>query len=239
MQLPQLNKISTKAKTASLEELKKEVDAEKVRLKLLQKVPAFGLDNLFADWVFLGFAQYFGDDEVRKVTGYTLSPDYFEIIVNRDPRFRKAYLFLSASSSLYAAMPERSVALMEKGLKSLTPQVPPKSYFIWRYKGMDELLFLGNAQAARQSFEKAAEWAKVYSDPESKSVAAISRQTSEFLVRNPNSRKAQVSGWMLVLTNPVIDDRTRKIAISRIEALGAKVIITPEGGVQVKLPEKD
>ncbi|MBD1880337.1 MULTISPECIES: hypothetical protein [unclassified Coleofasciculus] len=239
LQIPQLNKLSSKAKIASAEELEKEVEAENIRLNLLQKFPDFGFDNLLADWVFLGFAQYFGDDEVRKVTGYTLSPEYFEIIVNRDPRFREAYLFLSASSSLYAALPERSVALMEKGLKSLTPQVPPKSYFIWRYKGMDELLFLGNAQAARQSFEKAVEWAKVYSDPESKSVAEISRQTSEFLVRNPNSRKAQVSGWILVLTNPVIDDRTRKIAISRIEALGGKVIITPEGGVQVQLPEQD
>jgi hypothetical protein len=74
--------------------------------------------------VFLGFAQYFGDDSARQITGYALSPDYFEIIVDRDPRFREAYLFLSVSSSLYAAMPERSVVLMEKGLKFLKPQDP-------------------------------------------------------------------------------------------------------------------
>nr|WP_242040845.1 hypothetical protein [Coleofasciculus sp. FACHB-1120] len=238
LQIPQLNKLSSKAKIASAEEIEKEVEAEKIRLNLLQKFPNFGFDNLFAGWVFLSFAQYFGDDEVRKVTGYTLSPNYFEIIVDRDPRFREAYLFLSASSSLYAAMPERSVALMEKGLKSLTPQVPPRSYYVWRYKGIDELLFLGNPQAARQSFEKAAEWASTYSDSESKIVVEISRQTSEFITRNPNSQKAQVAGWTMVLQNAV-DDRTRKKAISRIEELGGKVIITPEGQVKVQLPERD
>jgi hypothetical protein len=42
----------------------------------------------------------------------------------------------------------------------------------------------------------------------------------------------------MVLQNAV-DDRTRKIAISRIEALGGKVVVTPEGEVGVQLPEKD
>jgi hypothetical protein len=238
LQVPQLNKLTAKTKTASLEELKKEVEAEKLRLNLLQKVPNFGFNNLVADWVFLGFAQYFGDDPARQITGYNISPDYFEIIIDRDPMFREAYFFLSGSSSLYAGMPEKSVELMEKGLKSLTPQTPPKSYYVWRYKGTDELLFLGDAQAARKSFEKAAEWASIYSDLESKNVEAISRQTAQFLARNPNSKSAQVGAWTMVLQNAV-DDRTRKIAVSRIEALGGKVVITPEGGVQVKLPERD
>jgi hypothetical protein len=238
LQVPQLNTLTAKAKTASPEELKKEVEAEKLRLNLLHKVPNFGFNNLVADWVFLGFAQYFGDDSARQVTGYNISPEYFEIIIDRDPRFREAYFFLSGSSSLYAGMPEKSVALMEKGLKSLSPKDPPRSYYVWRYKGTDELLFLGDAQAARKSFEKAAEWASVYADPESQNVAAISRQTAQFLARNPNSKYAQVGAWSMVLQNAV-DDRTRQIAISRIEGLGGKVVVTPEGEVRVQLPEKD
>lgn len=238
LQVPQLNKIMTKAKTALPEQLKKEVRAEEVRLNMLQKLPSFGFENLFAIWVWLGFLPYFGDDIARQQTGYNLSPAYFEIIVYRDPRFLETYLFLSNSISMYAGLPEQSVALMEKGLKSLSPKAPPRSYYVWRYKGTDELLFLGEAQAARQSFEKAAEWASTYSDTESKNVAAISRQTAQFLARNPNSKFAQVGAWTMVLQNAV-DDRTRRIAISRIEALGGKVIITPEGGVQVQLPEQD
>ncbi|MEP0751941.1 hypothetical protein NDA03_06890 [Trichocoleus sp. Lan] len=238
VQLPQLNQLSTKAKTALPEQLNKEVEAEKLRLNLFHKVPGFGFNNLVANWVFLGFAQYFGDDPARQITGYNISPEYFEIIIDRDPRFREAYFFLSGSSSLYAGMPERSVALMEKGLKSLTPQTPPKSYYVWRYKGTDELLFLGDAQAARKSFEKAAEWASTYSDPESQNVVAISRQTAQFLAQNPNSKFAQVGAWTMVLQNAV-DARTRKVAVSRIEALGGKVVITPEGQVKVQLPERD
>jgi hypothetical protein len=99
-------------------------------------------------------------------------------------------------------------------------------------------LFLGNTPAARQSFEKAAEWASTYSDEESKTVAVLSRRTSEFLARNPKSKLAQVVAWTMVL-NTVTDDRTRKIAISRIEALGGKVIITPDGARKVRLPQAD
>ncbi len=238
LQMPQLNLLKSRGDNVSVESLQREVNSEKVRLNLLQKLPTFGFDNLLADWVFLGFLQYFGDDEARSVTGYQLSPEYFEMILNRDPRFLRAYFFLSSSSSLYAGLPERSVAIMEKGLKSLSPQAPPKSYYAWRYKATDELLFLGDAQAARQSFEKAADWASTYPDEESQTVAAISRQTAQFLARNPVSKSAQVTAWSMILTNAV-DDRTRQLAINRIEALGGKVVITPEGAVRLQLPTQD
>lgn len=238
LQLPQLNQLKSRAKNASAEVLQREVESEKMRLNLLQKFPAFGFDNLLADWTFLNFLQYFGDDEARTVTGYQLSPEYFEVIVDHDPRFLKGYFFLSGSTSLYAGLPERSVALMKKGLKSLSPQAPPQSYYVWRYKATDELLFLGDAQAARQSFEKAAEWASTYPDDESQTVAAISRQTAQFLARNPVSKSAQVSAWSMILTN-ALDNRTRQLAINRIEALGGKVVVTPEGAVRLQLPTKD
>jgi len=238
LQVPQLDYLKHKAKTASPAQLKREVAAEQVRLDLLQKLPAFGFDNLLANWILLDFIKYFGDDEVRAVTGYRLSPEYFEVIVDRDPRFLDIYYFLPTAVSIYAAMPEKSVALIAKGLKSLTPKVPPGSYYVWRQKGIDELLFLGDAGSARQSFEKAAEWASVYDDEESKRVAIISRQNAEFLARNPKSKNAQVSAWTMVLTNAV-DLRSRQIAISRIQALGGKVIITPEGKLAVQPPKED
>ncbi len=238
LQVPQLQKIRSHQKTATPQTLEREIHSEKLRLNLLQQMPTFGFDNLTADWVFLNFLQYFGDDEARGKTGYGLSPEYFEVILARDPRFLEAYLFLSTSTSLYAAMPERSVALMEKGLKSLSPTAPQKSYYIWRYKGIDELLFLGNALAAKQSFEMAAKWASFYSDESSKQIEAISRRTSEFIARNPKSKLAQIAAWTMVLNNKV-DNRTRAIAIRRIEALGGQVSITPQGIVQVRPPKKD
>lgn len=238
LQFPRMQKLLLSNKSASLETLQKEIDTEKLRLNLLKKLPTFGYDNLMADWVYLGFLQYFGDDEVRDQTGYSLSPEYFEVILGRDPRFITAYLGLSTSTSIYAGMPERSVELTEKGLKSLSPWVPQRSYYVWRYKGIDELLFLGNYPAAKQSFEMAANWASNHSDEESKQVKAISLGTAKFLNRNPNSKFAQIATWTMVLNNKV-DEKTRKRAINEIEALGGKVITNPNGTTKIKLPEKD
>jgi preprotein translocase subunit SecG len=238
IQLPQLQKLINSKQSASLETLEKEIKSEKTRLNFLQKIPGFGYDNFIADLVYLSFLQYFGDDEIRDKTGYSLSPEYFEVILERDPRFLAAYRSLSISTSLYAAMPERAIALSEKGLKSLSPSVPERSYYIWRYKGVDELLFLGNAKAAQQSFATAANWASKFSDPESQLVANTSQRTAEFLSRNPNSKYAQISTWSMVLNNQV-DERTQKRAIKEIEALGGKVITTPEGNNKIVFPPKD
>ncbi|MEH2162555.1 MAG: hypothetical protein V7K38_16300 [Nostoc sp.] len=238
IQFPQLQKLIDSKKSASLETLKKEIKSEKIRLNLLKKTPSFGYDNFIADLIYLNFSQYFGDDEVRDKTGYSLSPEYFEVILERDPRFLAAYRSLSISTSLYAAMPERAIALSEKGLKSLSPFVPEKSYYVWRYKGTDELLFLGNAHAAQKSFATAANWASNFSDAESQLVAYTSQKTSEFLSRNPNSKYAQISTWSMVLNNQV-DERTRKRAIREIETLGGKVITTPEGINKILFPPKD
>ncbi|MEH1911716.1 MAG: hypothetical protein V7L05_32830 [Nostoc sp.] len=238
IQFPQLQKLINSKQFASLETLEKEIKSEKLRLNFLQKMPSFGYDNFIADLVYLNFSQYFGDDEVRDKTGYSLSPEYFEVILKRDPRFLAAYQSLSISTSLYAGMPERAIALSEKGLKSLSPWVPEKSYYVWRYKGVDELLFLGNAQAAQQSFATAANWANNFSDTESQLIAKTSQRTAEFLSRNPNSKYAQISTWAIVLNNQV-DQRTRKRAIREIEALGGKVITTPEGTHKIVFPPKD
>ncbi|NER30564.1 MAG: hypothetical protein F6J89_23835 [Symploca sp. SIO1C4] len=234
LQLPQLNALKQGTKSATAIALQREVKLERLRLDLLKNIPAFSFDNLLADWVFISFLIYFGDNEARAATDYRLSPEYFEVIIDRDPKFLDAYLFLSASSSLYAGMPERSVALMSKGLESLSPQVPPRSYYIWRYKGIDELLFLGDANSARKSFENAAKWASTYADLESQQVAARSIQTAEFISLNPNSRLAQVSAWSMVLENAV-DERTRNLAINRIEKLGGNIIVTPEGRLRIQL----
>lgn len=241
LQVPQLNQLKRGTQDISTAQLQQQIEAEKVRLNLLQKFPTFGFNNLVADWVFLNFLQYFGDDQVRDKTGYQLSPEYFEIIIDQDPKFLQAYFFLSSSTSIYAGMPQRSVALIEKGLQFLKPQTPPQSYYVWRYKGIDELLFLGDGKSAQHSFEMAAEWASFYDDAESKSVAAISHRTAQFLSRKPDSKIAQVNAWSMVLSNAVKsnDKPSAQLAISRIQALGGQVSISSEGAVRVFLPKQD
>lgn len=236
LQLPQL-KTQKYSSSEFIEKLQRQNESDQLRLQLLKQFPSLGFDNLIADWAFLNFLQYFGDTTARDKTGYSLSPEYFEVILDRDPRFLDAYLALSISSSLYAAMPERTIALMEQSLQSLSPKVPHRAYYIWRYKGTDELLFLGDAEAAQRSFEKAVEWASAYSDPEAKRVEELSWETAQFLSKNPDSKSAQIYAWMSVFKN-VSDERTQQYVINRIQKLGAEIVIDAEGQVQIAMPKE-
>lgn len=238
LQWLQLGKLQASSQTASAEQILRDVEAEKVRLALLQQAPTFGFDNLIADWTFLSFLQYFGDEPARQKTDYSLSPNFFDVILKRDPYFLQAYTFLSTSASLYAGLPERSTSIMKTALQSLKPNVPPDAYIAWRQLGIDQLLFLGDSEAARQSFLTAAQWAAQSSFPGSQEVARSSQQTADFLASNPNSKTAQVAAWVMVLSNAP-DERTRKTAIQKIEALGGKVIENPDGTVGIERPAQD
>ena len=233
--LAQLNS-QTKQTQTKAEYLQKSKQ-EKASLALMKRLPTFGFDNLVADWAFLRFLQYFGDGEARHQTGYALSPDFFEIVVDRDPRFLKPYLFLSTSTSLYAGKAKKTVALMNQGLQFLSPQINPRAYLAWTYKATDELLFLGNTQAAKSSYEKAAQWAKANGDSESQQIGAIMTRTANFLAHNPDSKQAQANAWLMVLSNAV-DDETRQRAITEIQNLGGQVTIE-QNTIQMKFPEQD
>ncbi|MGB3637209.1 MAG: hypothetical protein WBA39_06395 [Rivularia sp. (in: cyanobacteria)] len=235
LQFPRMQELISDKPTNTVEALEREISTEEVRLKFLKKIPTFGYDNLIANWIYLNFLQYFGDDEIRDKTGYGLSPQYFEVILKRDPRFVNAYLALSTSASMYAGMPQKSVKIMNKGLESLNPWVPKDSYYIWRYKAVDELLFLGDYSAASNSFTNASQWASEHSDEQSKRVAYISGKTAEFLQQNPSSKNAQISAWGMVLSHST-DQKTYQRAVRAIEALGGKVISTPQGN-RIQFPK--
>ncbi|WP_017297359.1 hypothetical protein [Nodosilinea nodulosa] len=207
-------------------------------LALAQKMPTFGFDNVVADWFFLRFLQYFGDDEARAKTGYSLSADFFRAIIPNDPYYRRFYLFLSGSVSNFAGQPEQSVALIAQGLKHLTPALPSDGFYIWRYRGVDELLYLGNGKAAQKSFQTAADWARQSPEPDAPLMAENSQRTADFLAQNPLSKQAQVNAWASVLAN-AFDDGTRQKAIARIEALGGKVTISETGEIRLQFPPDD
>jgi tetratricopeptide (TPR) repeat protein len=238
LQGQQLNSIKNREKKLTSVEIQQQLAAEKARLGLIKGLPSFGFDNLVADWQFMDFLQYFGDGEARKQSGYGVAMDYFDIIIDRDPRFLYAYYYLSNTGSLYLGQADRSVALMNQGLKSLSPKVPDRSYYIWRLKGVDELLFLGNVGAARKSMQTAADWARQYPDREGQRVAMISQKTANYLARNPNSKQANFDAWNMVLHN-AIDAAVIKRAIAEIQTLGGKVKMNAKGQFQVEAPKTD
>ncbi len=232
LQKPQVNT----SKKANQQESNRQELKEKTTASFLAKTPNFGYGNLIADWAFLRFLVYFGDSDVRQNTGYSATTNYFKTIVKNDPRFVKAYFYMSPATSIFAGNPQQSTALIEEGLSSIMPQSHPDSYFLWVYKAIDELLFFGDDAAAKASYDNGIEWASYYDDNRSKAVAARMKAMSKFLADNPDSVEAQIGSWFQLLTNAK-DDVTRQRAIDNIERLGGKIKFTPNG-VSVTVPEE-
>ncbi|HAC63706.1 MAG TPA: hypothetical protein DCF68_09250 [Cyanothece sp. UBA12306] len=212
---------------------------EKLQLDVIKGFPSLGFDNLLADWLYLRFIQYFGDGDARNHTGYLLSADYFEIIVKHDPRFVNALLKLDAVTSIFAGEPEKSVKFLDQSLKVTPPKLEGPliaPYYLWIYKAVNELLFLGDVEAAKQSYTMAANWAETYEDETSQRIAANKRNTVQFLATNPTSKIPQIGAWTSVLSGAA-DKKTQERAIAEIQALGGEIIITPEGTLRVRVPE--
>ena len=237
LQTPQLASLKQR-KSLTKAVLRQQEAQLKAQLSIAKTLPTFGFDNLVADWHFIDFIQYFGDTEVRAKAGYGASMEYFEAMLDRDPRFLYAYFYLSSTGSLYAGQPEKSVSLMNSGLKSLSPKVPDRGYYIWRLKAVDELLFLGKVPDARNSMLTAANWARQSPTTEGQNVARLSQNTAAYLARNPNSKQAQFDAWNMVL-GAAVDDFVIKRAIVGIRSTGGKVTISPSGEFKVEAPAKD
>ncbi|WP_155083768.1 hypothetical protein [Cyanobacterium aponinum] len=219
LQKPLLNK--EKIETAQ-DFLRKESITQS-QLDLIHRFPTLGFQNLIADKLFLDFIQYYGNAQARQVTGYGLLPDFYQLIVKRDPRFVTAYLTLDPATSLFAGRPDLSVEYLNFGLKYISPE-QPLAYQIWLFKAIDELLFLGKTEEARKSFEMAAKWAKKANTPQTLAFSQRYAETAEFLKQNPDSKKARASAWLMILGN-ARDDQVRQIALANLEQLGAKITV--------------
>lgn len=215
--------------------VKQEVQQEALRLKMLKSIPSFGFDNLIADWTFLKFLQYFGDDEAREVTGYNLSADYFDIITRRDPRWADIYLFLSTAVSFYQGKPETAIKFIERGTNALSRENNPQAWIVWRTKGLDELLLLGDIPDSMRSHEMAADW--VENTPDGPKLAPLFRATAEYLRRDPDSVPVRFNAWSTVYAQTT-DKLVRQRAKEALVKLGAQVKKDKDGNESFILPPR-
>ena len=193
-----------------------------IALNLRTITPTFGFDNLVADSIYLEFIQYFGDKSGRKATGYSLVPNYFAAIAERDPQFTEAYLTLSTANSMYAGKAEETIKLMDRVLQFNTnPARNP--YSIWILKAIDESTFLGDVRAAKYSYKKAAELALQHNNHRASEIAASSQKKVQFLANQTDTTKTQITAWKSVLPH-VVKENEKQVIRARIRALEAKLI---------------
>ena len=208
---------TTRSKTEYLQQEKESL----IALNLRTITPTFGFDNLVADSIYLEFIQYFGDEPARKATGYSLVPNYFAAIAERDPQFTEAYLTLSTANSMYAGKADKTIQLMDKVLRFNTnPARNP--YLIWILKAADESIFLGDINAARYSYKKAAELALQQDSERASTIVASSQKRVQFLATKPDTTKTQIIAWKSVLPH-VVKENEKQVIRDRIKALEAKL----------------
>ncbi len=222
VQKEEMKRLHTKSEISTTENNTITTEKLQKQLESIKHMPSLGFRNFLANSVFLSFLQYFSGVSERNTASRHLSPMFFEVILSLEPFYKDYYLFLSSSTTLYAAQPQQTVDLMSRGLKAIDPRLIHDSFYIWRYRGVDELLFLGDSQAAKKSFQKSAEWAKLSDLPESELVGTISQQTAEFLKTDPDSQHAQISAWGSILATAV-NDTIRSRAIEQIRSLNESV----------------
>jgi hypothetical protein len=221
------------------ETYKKEQEQFTATAKIRKKIPSLGFNNLIADLTFLKFVGYFGDGEARQVTGYSTVTEYFEDIVNRDPNFIQSHLVMSAANSLFAGRPDKTVYFMNQALETVNPQAPNYPFLLWTYKAADEILFLGDIEAAKHSYETAAQWAKQYQyDVDiSHEMAGRYDKTANFLASNPDPTQAQFGAWMSILSGSQ-DRKTQDYILNKLKGLGAEITIDSDGKLQIKPPSQ-
>lgn len=198
----------------------------------LKNLPTLGLRNLFANYEFIRFLLYFGNEDIRH-TGYSSSPELLESVIHKEPYFMDFYLFLSQSTTIYAGRPDKTIQIMNEGISRIDNQYPDDGYRVWRYKGIDELLFLNNIQEAQASYEKAGILGSQSSEPSIQAVGRRSLQTASFLSKNPDSRQARISAWSNLMTT-TFSDEARQRAAYEIQKLGGEVTFGEGGSISVQ-----
>jgi hypothetical protein len=196
-------------------------DQEILQMKGLKYVPTngFGFNNMIADWAFLRFLQYSGDDNARQITGYRASPAIFDLITKRDPRFQAAYVFSSGTLSYDLGQPELAVEYLQRGTDALDPRIHAGSYHLWVLRGLDELLLLNRIEEARSAYTKAADWAALSPNPEERRDEPVLRRVSNFLASEPDNRTVRYWAWSTVFDQSLVTKNLKTQVRAREELL--------------------
>ncbi|UFP93199.1 hypothetical protein [Gloeobacter morelensis] len=119
-----------------------------------------GYRNLFADWLWLQYVQYFGDRPARLVDGYGRSADYLEAITTLNPRFLFAYAQANYAVAESMGEPARALEILVRGAVT-NPGRPDAlgntgTWYLWRLAGSVTFRHFGDYARAAKYFARAA-----------------------------------------------------------------------------------
>ncbi len=119
------------------------------------KILSLGLGNLWADWYWLQFVQYFGDVQARDQTNFDYCDDYLTLITTLDPQFTGAYAASAYSVAEMQEEPQKALDLMEKGIRLNEGKKLTYLWYLYQRAAGVSFLYLKDTRKAAQYLEKA------------------------------------------------------------------------------------
>ncbi|MDX2272679.1 MAG: hypothetical protein NW237_12155 [Cyanobacteriota bacterium] len=198
---------------------------------LASVLQGLGYGNLASGWLWLEFIQYYGDVRIRSQKGYDLADDYLDKMTQADPRFLLAYRIASLVLAYRAAEPDEAVALLDRATQYITPDwIPEEAWKLYVDRALLNFLFLGDPEAAKQDYFKAAEWyEKLYPG-----YGNQWRDLGESLANKEHIDRIRFDVWMSVF-NASDDPETREFVFQELLKLG-RVVRLPSGEMRLVPP---
>jgi hypothetical protein len=82
------------------------------------RLVALGYDQLLADFYWLAFVNYVGDDTSRAVDHYKLADKYLDLVTGLDPCFIQPYWFCAFTVGSDQKRPLRANEILERGIRA-------------------------------------------------------------------------------------------------------------------------
>ncbi|MGK7908348.1 MAG: hypothetical protein AB4040_14155 [Synechococcus sp.] len=190
---------------------------------------SLGYRGLTASNLWLSFIQYYGH-EARQEVGYAYVSDFFESIVESEPRFVDAYFLASSAVAIRSGEPDNAVNILEKGLATVTPDWYGDAYRIPHQLASLNFLYLGDVQKSREYYYQAADWYEATYADSRQGWRALGNN----IANNPRSKLAQFNAWMQSFqVNP--DPEIQDYILEKLGELG-EVNRLPDGSIQIIPP---
>jgi tetratricopeptide (TPR) repeat protein len=206
---------------------------EELALDALANLPAFGNRNLIGDFLWLRFAQYFGDTQARAKSGYSLNYRYLKTITDRNPHFENAYRIVNLAVAYRMGRTDLADALLVSGI-----QANPNGYLIWQTRGFLHFLYTGNTAFAVYCFRRNAGLAVAVGGNSQQHWGNYWFAMSKYLEVSKSNAWTRRQIWAEVYANSS-DSSTQALALNQLGKLG--VFLSKDGRMvaryAVQLPE--
>lgn len=185
---------------------------------------ALGYDQLLADFYWLAFVNYVGDDAARAVDRYRLADKYLDLVTGLDPHFIQPYWFCAFTVGSDQKRPLRANEILERGIRA-----NQNNWYLPYIAGVNLYLFARDEVGASRCYRAASKF------PDAPKW--LTRQSEILAARIPSTFK-EINTWDAIYrteTAPMIRARAKE----RLIQLWSRVYTqSPAGAVRLRAKKK-